>query len=532
VAADAPTATAVPRTAAGLDVALEELEVRWADHAGPLQADVARRRAALDGAPGADAARDRQRLALVAAQSASMSVPLPDAARVAREVLQSATEAEDAYVQGRAHRVLSMVLAMAGDPALALEHALHGIELAGADADDGIRADHLLALADGLGVSRAFAESITRYREAEALAVRAGVRSLQLVVLNNLAFTAFEAGDVALALETVERLVAVAAADGRESESFYFDTIVRVYLLADRLDDAVATLQRLQTSSADLERELGAIWLLTLAEVRRRQGDLPAAEAALDRFDAVCADGELLRGLAVEALRERSELLAAAGRFEEALAAFKAYHERDGELRAQEREARSQVMHAVFETGEARLESARYRELSLRDPLTGLHNRRFVEDWLEARVEAAAADGAGGALTVAFLDLDHFKRINDRCSHDAGDQVLRRVAGLIQAAFADLPDGLTARMGGEEFLVACAGAAHAEALDRLEGLRRRVACEPWGAATGGLPVTISIGAAGFPADGRGRRELLAAADRRLYRAKSRGRNRLEAGGRA
>ena len=526
MAADAPTATAGPRYAVELDPPLEDLEVRWADRAGSLQAHVAGRRAALVGVAGPAAERERQRLELVQAQSSSMSVPLPEAARVAREVLQWATEADDAYVQGRAHRLLSMVLSMAGDPALALEHALHAIELVGAAAGDGVRADHLLALADGLGVSRAFAESMTRYREAEALAVRAGVPSLQLVVLNNMAFTAFEDGDADVALETVERLVAVASADGRDFESFYFDTIVRVYLLAGRLDDAVATLDRLQRSESDLEQELGAIWPLTLAEVRRRQGDLAAAEAALDRCDCACASGDL-PGIAVEALRERSELLAAAGRFEEALAAFKAYHEGDGQLRTQEREARSHVLQAVFETGEARLESARYRELSLRDPLTGLHNRRFVDDWLEARVDPAGAS----PLTLAFLDLDHFKRINDRCSHDAGDQVLRRVAELIQAAFADLPEGLTARMGGEEFLIACAGVGPEHALRRLDDLRRRVEAEPWGARTAGLPVTISIGAAHFPADGVDRRALLAAADRRLYRAKYRGRNRLEAGGR-
>jgi two-component system, cell cycle response regulator len=101
-------------------------------------------------------------------------------------------------------------------------------------------------------------------------------------------------------------------------------------------------------------------------------------------------------------------------------------------LQSAERDARARALQAMYETTDARRRSRRYRELSLRDPLTGLYNRRYVDDQLPRLLEKAAAGAE--SVTVALLDLDHFKRIDDTRSHEAGDQVLCAVAELLEAA--------------------------------------------------------------------------------------------------
>jgi diguanylate cyclase (GGDEF)-like protein len=132
---------------------------------------------------------------------------------------------------------------------------------------------------------------------------------------------------------------------------------------------------------------------------------------------------------------------------------------------------------------------------------------------------------------VALVDVDHFKRVNDSCSHEVGDRVLQAVAELLDGMAPPGTDGddvsFVARMGGEEFLLVLAGSDPAAAEAHLESVRRTVAAHPWAELTGDLPVTVSIGAtsaAGLadptPAD------LLGRADRRLYEAKRAGRNRV------
>jgi two-component system, cell cycle response regulator len=195
------------------------------------------------------------------------------------------------------------------------------------------------------------------------------------------------------------------------------------------------------------------------------------------------------------------------------------------DLQSAERDARARALQAMYETTEARRQSRRYRELSLRDPLTGLYNRRYVDDQLPQLLEQAAA--GGGPVTVALLDLDHFKRINDTHSHEAGDQVLCAVAELLQAAGSSAGTGsFVARMGGEEFLLVQVGADPATAAARLDDLRRAVAGHPWAPLVGDLPVTISIGASSSPGGSTSPADILGRADGHLYLAKRRGRDRV------
>jgi len=129
---------------------------------------------------------------------------------------------------------------------------------------------------------------------------------------------------------------------------------------------------------------------------------------------------------------------------------------------------------------------------------------------------------------VAFLDLDHFKRVNDTWSHDVGDRVLQAVARLVAHVVVDVEDGIAARMGGEEFLVALPGLEPAMVVRRLEQLRSALRDHPWAALAPGLEVTTSIGVATSLADATERLELLSTADRRLYDAKRAGRDRVVA----
>jgi diguanylate cyclase (GGDEF)-like protein len=159
---------------------------------------------------------------------------------------------------------------------------------------------------------------------------------------------------------------------------------------------------------------------------------------------------------------------------------------------------------------------------SIRDPLTGLYNRRYLMESLER--ELARCGRRQLPLTVMMLDVDHFKRFNDAHGHDGGDALLTHFARLLQAHCRG--DDIACRFGGEEFtlifpeLGAAAAAEKAEAIRAAtEALRVQHLREPL------TPVTVSIGLACFPGDGVQADELIRSADAALYRAKHEGRNR-------
>ena len=159
--------------------------------------------------------------------------------------------------------------------------------------------------------------------------------------------------------------------------------------------------------------------------------------------------------------------------------------------------------------------------LARRDPLTGLPNRRALEDALAREVPRAAR--AGAPLAALVLDVDRFKQVNDRHGHAAGDTVLAAVAA--RAAAALRAGDLLARVGGEEFVALLPGADLAAAVEAAERVRARVAAEPIPAGGSLLVVTLSAGCAAL-APGEGGEGLLARADAKLYEAKRGGRDRV------
>lgn len=185
---------------------------------------------------------------------------------------------------------------------------------------------------------------------------------------------------------------------------------------------------------------------------------------------------------------------------------------------------RQEAERARHRAEQERDRAAALAEDALRDPLTGLGNRRLLDRELTRLL--AAADEAGQPLCVAMIDVDNFKRINDRHGHAVGDRVLATLATLLRAA--TRVRDLLVRLGGEEFVVVLPHTALASATDVCERLRQRVAGHDWSAVAPELMVTLSIGlvqASGEPGE-RADGSLLERADQAMYRAKAAGRNRV------
>jgi diguanylate cyclase (GGDEF)-like protein len=161
-------------------------------------------------------------------------------------------------------------------------------------------------------------------------------------------------------------------------------------------------------------------------------------------------------------------------------------------------------------------------EKALFDALTGLRNRHELADTLRRNV--AQADASKTPLSCLMVDIDHFKQLNDRHGHDAGDMTIRSVAGALDNAVRE--DGIAFRYGGEEFLLLLPGCDRDRALDRARLIQERILAMTLvhdGMPLG--PVSVSIGVATYPDHGPAH-TLIATADAALLRAKDEGRNRI------
>jgi len=160
----------------------------------------------------------------------------------------------------------------------------------------------------------------------------------------------------------------------------------------------------------------------------------------------------------------------------------------------------------------------------LTDPLTELHNRRYLDRRLNE--ELSRASRYHQPLSCLFIDADHFKRINDSFGHQAGDSVLRELASRIRSQLR--ASDVATRYGGEEFCLILPGTGKKESVFVGERIRRAIETESFPGESH-LPLgrlTISIGVAAYPSDGGTADELIHAADLALYSAKAQGRNRL------
>lgn len=173
------------------------------------------------------------------------------------------------------------------------------------------------------------------------------------------------------------------------------------------------------------------------------------------------------------------------------------------------------------------------RRTSLIDTLTGVNNRRFFEQRLKEEIDRAQRTGE--PLACLFLDIDHFKRINDSFGHQSGDLVLAEVASQIRSQLRS--QDVLARYGGEEFVALLSSADEQRAVEIAERIRRRIEVHQITDHNGqAISVTLSIGIAEYdphrvsPMTEADQQRLLELADRALYEAKRDGRNRVASGG--
>lgn len=169
----------------------------------------------------------------------------------------------------------------------------------------------------------------------------------------------------------------------------------------------------------------------------------------------------------------------------------------------------------------------RLLHLATSDPLTGLFNRGYMDD--RFAIELSRARRYDKVLTVAVIDADRFKSLNDAHGHTAGDTVLRTIGAILRESFRQ--SDTAGRYGGEEFVVILPETDIESGQRKLESLRELVAGTPITLAARGqiVRVTISAGLASFPQDGESAAQLFALADDRMFQAKKEGRNRVVAG---
>ncbi len=305
---------------------------------------------------------------------------------------------------------------------------------------------------------------------------------------------------------------------------------------ADDLDGALGPLRRVHRHvQAD-----GDVWLrgytdLVLARLlvrlAARDGDVVRGEEAVqllvDAAGAFAASGDRRRYR--QCLLELGQNTADLGRPAEALHWLEAYRSDTGRAHARGRELWAEMFVRRSRLREAERQAAVLRRHALEDPLTGLGNRRSAERRL------AGLRFGEEPLSLAVVDVDRFKEVNDGASHTQGDVVLRRVADLLREH--SRTDDEVYRWAGDEFLVLLPTATEPQAVVVMERLRAAVAAADWSDLRLTEPVTVSVGVAtapeveeGHPESVVGWRALFDTADLLLFSAKRSGRNRVRAPG--
>ena len=305
-------------------------------------------------------------------------------------------------------------------------------------------------------------------------------------------------------------------------EAFCLQTMGEAYQAMAQPQIALAmadTFLKLARESND--RWIEAYGHACVGELQHQMGDnaesLVHLVRALATFEALGARDQVAR-----VLRGLSQVHEALDQVGAALSCIRRAGALEQALRNEEAESRARALAARRRLEQARMEAERYRRLAMEDALTGLANRRQLDERLQALMREARK--AGAAVTVALADVDHFKGINDRFSHAVGDEVLRCV-GEILRAHCRLGD-LAGRYGGEEFMLVFRHLEMPAAAEICERIRRAVEAWDWKSIHPQLRVTLSMGLASSASfdDAQG---VLDAADHWLYEAKHHGRNQIQ-----
>jgi diguanylate cyclase (GGDEF)-like protein len=425
-------------------------------------------------------------------------------------------------------RGVSAAYEQMGDLPQALDWGLRAAEAARALGHRGRLADTLLSIGVVRSRSGDHASGLAHYEEAFAAYEAGNERRLMHGALCNMGIACKNLGRLEDAVRHLQRSIDLARELGDEgleamSLANIGEPLWKLGRLAQALEASTLAAARLQRAGIPGGECLARI---LRGQVLQELGDLGAAQAELEQALALTrasAGAHLARAhLALAVLHKHG------GRFEAALLHHEAYHAAE---RAQFNETSARSLNALqvrFDLARAqhaaevqRLESARLTALTRTDALTGLANRRHLDEHLAAAF--AAARRAGRPLSVAMVDIDDFKRINDGFGHGVGDTVLRAVAQLLAAQCRAVD--LVARFGGEEFCIVFSDADAAHAERACEAAREAIERHDWSALHAALRVTVSAGLADHPAHDSPQ-ALQADADTQLYAAKRSGKNRV------
>ena len=439
--------------------------------------------------------------------------------------------AEDARLhQADAHTGLATVYSDLGDLASSLEHQLGALALRRQlDHPVGLSMDLANISVDYLDLGQ-LGESERCCQEALSLARSAGDLRSETAALSNLGLTYLAQGRSDEAGPLFGLLLELARRAGLTRRVMWgLHGLAELHLVGGHPELAQPYLQEalsLSQASALRGEEIDT-WLLL---GRAQQG--AAAVLSLERALQLAHEHGNLRAEAGARLA-LADAYEAAGEPGPALAQLRAYLSARDRRESALTEQRAQVLAVRFGAEESRRENerlqahaSRMEETAHRDVLTGLLNRRGLEPHLEAALAQARASNT--PLCLAVLDLDSFKQINDRYSHQVGDEVLRAAAHLFLAGCRS--SDVVSRYGGEEFVILLPNTPLHLAAPLLEELRGQVQQYPWAQLRPGLAVTVSIGVTPSQVGAhRPASALIAAADACMYAAKRDGRNRVVAG---
>lgn len=465
----------------------------------------------------------RRRAQLVTADVAIRQGDLETGSATAREVLAEAEADGDGYALARAHYLLAWAAHTIGDLPGAQINGVRSIELLPVSASPEILMDHLTITAIAANPSP---DSDAYFAEALAIAEQCGDPVRIYTIHNNVAYAAIERDDLVTARRHVALMIQVSKETDTPLSIPQLDTAGRLYNADMRYREAIALLEPVTQMLAAPETEALAdtrlaLGLLTLARSWRGLGDWGKAQHYLDEAKRrAISDG--MAALEAQIVEEQAYLYADQGDFRQAYIDYVAFHDAVLALQSEDRQAKARIAQASFNAERNRQQAEHFRDLAMRDSLTGLYNRRYLDDLLAAEIEQASRERE--PLSLAIIDADFFKRINDELSHDVGDQVLRTLAAVL---LDNRPAGSTVcRLGGEEFVLVLPRTSAVPAVQQCEALRTMVAAHPWHELTGPIPLTVSIGVA-TAATGRSTlSSLLSEADRHLYAVKRSGRNRV------
>jgi diguanylate cyclase (GGDEF)-like protein len=538
---DSPARGAAP---AGDPTRIEALleQARTLNRTGAAQQALA---PALEAAALAERANDRARSAAAAETLADAHYALsayPEAMAQYLAALESWRRLGECAGQVRCLHGIASVDIYIGDYAVAMGRLEEALRLL----HDGADQAALAAVHHRLGMVYARLGDLARAREfyeaslerrrtlGDRAAIAASLNSLGILFLRTGQQRPGGEADLHRARALFEEAVSIAAEAG--------DLHLRA-LAMENVGSAVAELGDLEQALSLFQAQLAALramgsrydealCLTNIGEALRKLGRF--AEAITPLGDALKIGEELKsKERTMRAWHELSQCQEALGDSRAALESYKQYHRLDRALHSEDAENRARNLVVQLAVKNVRAEADSYRaerdvlaaanvRLSVEaheDALTGLSNRRHLDANLERLFGQAAADER--PLCLAVADIDHFKSINDRHSHAVGDDVLRTVGRILRSACR--PSDLAGRYGGEEFVLALLDTPPELARAVCERLRASVADHAWNTLRPGLEVTISIGLA-CSAAYASTAELLAAADARLYEAKSAGRN--------